>query len=104
MDKSTTESSNIVAKIRQLMEELADFLERLRQLEEELIQVEESNNIVATILEDLLNELPIENQENYEAIESQPSDDSDEENEIQPTPCSLQVGQNFNSHFSPRRN
>ena len=38
--------------------------------------------IVATILEDLLNELPIENQENEdldEAIESQPSNNSDED-------------------------
>ena len=46
MDKSTTESNNIVTKIRQLMEELAVLLEKLRQLEEELadlIQMEEKS-------------------------------------------------------------
>ena len=48
----------------------------------------ESNTIVAKILEDLLNELPIENQENEdidEDIESQPSDDSDDDIESQPS-------------------
>ena len=41
-----------------------------------------TETIVAIILEDLLNELPIENQENEdldEAIESQPSNNSDED-------------------------
>ena len=92
MDKSTTESNNIVRKIRQLMEELAVLLEKLRQLEEELadlIQMEEksiteSNIIVANILADLLNDLPIKIQENVVAIEIQPSDDSDEEDENPP--------------------
>ena len=48
----------------------------------------ESNTIVADILEDLLDELPIENQENEdldEDIESQPSDDSDEVIQSQPS-------------------
>ena len=43
----------------------------------------DSTTIVAKILEDLLNELPIENQENEEdldeASENQPSDDWDED-------------------------
>ena len=42
-----------------------------------------TESIVAKILEDLLNDLPIENQEDEEyleeTIESQPSDDSDED-------------------------
>ena len=42
-----------------------------------------TESIVVKILEDLLNDLPIENQEDEdyleEAIESQPSDDSDED-------------------------
>ena len=107
MDKSTTESNNIVTKIRQLMEELAVLLEKLRQLEEELadlIQMEEksiteSNIIVANILADLLNDLPIKIQENVVAIEIQPSDDSDEDDENPPTKNSdeesLQRGKKF---------
>ena len=53
----------------------------------------ETNTIVAEILEDLLNELPIENQENEdldEDIESQPRDDSDEVIESQPSNDSVE--------------
>ena len=43
----------------------------------------ESNTIIAYILEDLLNELPIENQVN-QVIRSQTSEDMDKDNDRQP--------------------